>query len=257
MNILQCDIIKKGLIGLIWLAFFAAQPLFAAPQKGAGKALATAAEKGDAASPDKPSSAVAAAEEKESQNQNKENKPETEGGLLASDYSENDFAPKTSGSSYVWDIFKLLLVLGLMVGGFYCFFRYISKKTGITARGGDIMRTIATVPVGQNKYIQVVDLAGKLLVIGVADGGINLLTEITNKDDIDRIRLMGSPDDKSSGDGSSSFQDFLKERIGRGIGKAAGKVYERRSSAVKTYEYAGDSDDIEYIKNQNGRLKKL
>ncbi|MCL2026648.1 MAG: flagellar biosynthetic protein FliO, partial [Leptospirales bacterium] len=198
--------------------------------------------------------AVVAAENKE--NKENENKPETEG-LAAADYTESDFAPKTSGSSYAWDIFKLLIILGLMVGGFYYFFRYISKKTGINARGGDIMRTIAVLPIGQNKHIQVVELAGKLLVLGVADGGINLITEITNKDDIDRIRLMSSFDDKPPG-GSSTFQDFLKERIGRGIGKVTGKIYERRPTGARTYEYIDESgNDIEYIKNQNGRLKKL
>ncbi|MCL2025964.1 MAG: flagellar biosynthetic protein FliO [Leptospirales bacterium] len=240
MNTLQCDIIKKGTVGLLlFFVFCAVQPLFTALPKETHKVFIAAA---------------IADENKE--NKENENKPETEG-LAAADYTESDFMPRTSGSSYVWDIFKLLIILGLMVGGFYYFFRYISKKTGINARGGDIMRTVAVLPIGQNKHIQVVDLAGKLLVIGVADNGINLITEITDKDNIDRIRFMDSYDDKASG-GSSTFQDFLKKRIGRGIGKVAGKIYERRPSGTRTYEYIDDSgNDIEYIKNQHGRLKKL
>jgi len=246
-NVNVINTIKRGVAALLVFAFCAAQPLFAAPQKEARKPSSAAEEKKDAKSVNISGEGL------------KENKPETEeGGLLSADYSESDFMPKTSDSSYAWDIFKLLLILGLMVGGFYYFFKYISKKTGINVRGTDIMRVIAIVPIGQNKYIQVVDLAGKLLVIGVADGGINLITEITNKDEIDRIRLTGSFDDKNSGGGPSTFQDFLKERIGRGIGKVTEKIHGRRSSVTKTYEYMDDSEsDIEYIKNQNGRLKKL
>jgi len=264
MNLLQCDIIKKGAVSLLLLAFFAVQPLFAAPQKEARKVSPATEEKTDIKATESSGENFLSAaivenkEDKEKENkesQNVESKSETEE-LPAANYSENDFMPKTSGASYAWDIFKLLLILALMVGGFYYFFRYISKKTGINVRGGEIMRTIAVVPVGQNKYIQVVDLAGKLLVIGVADSGINLITEITDKDDIDRIRLMGSFDGNSGR--PSNFQDFLKERIGRGIGKVVGKIYERRPPVTKTYEYIDDSgEDIEYIKNQNGRLKKL
>ncbi|MCL1910766.1 MAG: flagellar biosynthetic protein FliO [Leptospirales bacterium] len=242
------------------LVFCAVQPLFAAP-KEARKTSPSAEKKINAKTADTAGEGfliAAAAENKENKENQNQEKPETEADVLpAANYLEDDFMPQTSESSYAWDIFKLLLVLGLMVGSFYFFFRYISKKTGINARGGDIMRTIAIVPVGQNKYIQVIDLAGKLLVIGVADNGINLITEITNKDDIDRIRLMGSFDDKTAGAAPATFQDFLKERIGRGIGKVTEKIHERRSPGVRTYEYTDDSVDFEYIKNQNGRLKKL
>ncbi|MDR3236987.1 MAG: flagellar biosynthetic protein FliO [Spirochaetia bacterium] len=175
--------------------------------------------------------------------------------LPAAEYTEDDFRPKTTGDSYAWDIIKLIIILGLMVGGFYYFFKFVTKKTGINVRGADVIQTLAVSPVGANKYIQVVDIAGKVLVIGIADGGINLITEITNKDDIDRVRLAASSAAPLSAGG---FQDYLKERIGSGIGKVVEKINKRKpDSTPYNSAYTDESLDLDYLKKQNGRLKNL
>lgn len=108
------------------------------------------------------------------------------------EFSDNDFKPKAVEDSYAWDIFKTILILAILVGAFYYFFRFVTKRAGIQVMGEDVLKTLAISPVGQNKHIQVVDLAGKILILGVTDGSINLITEISDRDEMDRIRLLGS-----------------------------------------------------------------
>ena len=72
-------------------------------------------------------------------------------------------------------------MIGLLVGGFYYFFRFVTRKVGIQMLGRDVVQVLSVVPIGQNKYLQVVDLAGRVLVLGVTDSNINFITEITGE----------------------------------------------------------------------------
>lgn len=172
-------------------------------------------------------------------------------GLPAANYTEDDFMPQVSDGSYAWDIIKMIIILGIMVGGFYYFFKFVSKKTGINVHGEDMIQILASSAVGQNKYIQIIDVAGSILVLGITDGNINLITEITNREQIEHIRILGA-DNKPAMEGN--FQDLLKERIA-GVVK---KISERKNSGEqrKTFEDF-ERHNFEYLQQQKGRLKDL
>lgn len=173
-------------------------------------------------------------------------------GFTSKEYSENDFRPKVKEESYGWMIFKTLLILGVMVGGFYYFFRFVTKKTGIQVMGEEVFQILSIVPIGQNKYLQVVDLAGKLLVLGVTDNMINVISEITDKAEIDRIRLLSS---KSKTVEKESFQSIVMKHVGGFIDKVNEKRSVKKSESVKQHM---ESDvDLSYLKNQKSRLKKI
>ena len=178
---------------------------------------------------------------------------EEETGFPAANYEESDFRPGATEGSYAWDIIKLLIILGLMVGGFYYFFKFVTKKTSLNADGDEIINTLAVVPAGQNKNIQVIDVAGKLLILGVADGGINLITEITNKDEIERIRLMASRSRPAAG----SFSDFLKSKINTHVGKAVEKLGRKRSGGSAFTDSGEWKSGDNYLEKQNNRLRDL
>ena len=173
-------------------------------------------------------------------------------GITDKEYTEDDFKPKAEEESYAWMIIKTILILGILVGAFYYFFQFVTKKAGINIQGEDVVRILSVVPVGQNKYIQVVDLAGKILVLGIADSGINLITEITSKEEMDRIRLLGS---RSKPVPEGGFQEYIKTQIGRVIEKINDK-YEHNTTTDTML--GGDSGvDLDYLKRQKKRLKHL
>ena len=109
---------------------------------------------------------------------------------------------------------KMIFVLGIFGGGFYYFYRFVTKKAGIGLFGGEAIKVLSVVPLGQNKFLQVVDLAGKVLVIGVSDNAISLISEITEKDQIDRIRILSNRTPPPTGS-VGGFQDYVMKEIGR------------------------------------------
>ena len=64
---------------------------------------------------------------------------------------------------------------------------FIQKKTGLGAN--NFGKVIGIVPLDNKRLIYIVDVMGKMLVLGVTESNINFLTEITDKDTIDAYRL--------------------------------------------------------------------
>ncbi len=165
--------------------------------------------------------------------------------------------PTAEEESYAWLIFKTLFILGLLVGGFYYFFRFVTKKAGVHVLGRDVVHVLSVVPLAQNKFLQVVDLAGRIIVLGVSDNNINIITEITDRDEIDRIRLLSS---KSSPVSENNFQDFLVKQLGS-IGQL-GRFFRRSAGGGRDGDtgYGGhdhDVDRLDYLRRQRERLKNL
>ncbi len=146
--------------------------------------------------------------------------------------------------SYGWLIFKTLIIIGLLVGGFYYFFRFVTKKTGIQLLGKDVAHVLSVVPLGPNRFLQVIDLAGKVLVLGVTDTNITFITEITDKDQIDRIRVMSA---RMPAAEMPTFGDFVAKQIGRLLEKREAKKEHREP----------EEDRLEYLARQRERLKKI
>ncbi len=177
-------------------------------------------------------------------------KKDTGTGLMSKEYTEKDFRPQEEGDSYLSLVFKTFLVVGLLIVGFLFFYRFVTKKIGFPAVGGDVSTVLAIVPIGQNKYLQVIDLAGKVLVIGIADNSINLITEITDDEEKDRIRLMSSR-------APAERKDF-SEWVGRHLGNLMNKVQSRDKSEPGVTGFSeGEQVDLSYLERQKNRLRGL
>ena len=143
--------------------------------------------------------------------------------------------------------------MGFLGGGFYLFFRFVTKKAGMNFTGGDVVNVLAVVPIGQNKFLQVIDVAGRVMVIGVADNTINLITEITDRDDVDRIRLLSS---KSTPVRPGGFQEFITAQIGR-LFKPKGAVPVEPDAVHHAHQNENDIDRLEYLRRQRERLRRM
>jgi flagellar biogenesis protein FliO len=183
----------------------------------------------------------------------KEPAKEETAGVPTKDFKDEDFKPQVEEESSVWMFIKMLLILGMFAGGFYYFYRFVTKKAGVGIFGGEAIKVLSIAPLGQNKYLQVVDLAGKVLVIGVSDNAISLISEITEKDQIDRIRILSARTPPTA-PGPGGFQDQIMKEIGKFIGRVRSlKRHDRGSKAV----VVDDPADIEYLRRQRNRLKDL
>ncbi|EMO63828.1 flagellar biosynthetic protein FliO [Leptospira borgpetersenii serovar Pomona str. 200901868] len=84
-------------------------------------------------------------------------------------------------------MFRVVFILGLLCVALYYILKYVSRnREGRLPVRGE-MSLLSSMMLGPNKQLQIVDVSGKLLVLGVADNGINLITEITDTEVKHRI----------------------------------------------------------------------
>jgi flagellar protein FliO/FliZ len=181
-------------------------------------------------------------EERDAKDKDAKDKDATEGDLYS--YEK----PVIEEESYVWLIIKTIIVLGSLIGGFYYFFRFVTKKAGIQVLGRDVVQVLSIVPLGQNKFLQVVDLAGRVLVLGISDSGIHLITEVKEKEEIDRIRLLSS---KSSPVQPGGFQEYVSKQIGRLL---KGRNIEQEPGSFSRERKV---DRMDFLKMQRDRLRGI
>lgn len=98
--------------------------------------------------------------------------------------------PKPAGTSWLSTIaylFTLLVTFAVVIGLAYFTSRFLGNRVGRLTASSD-NRVIVTLPLGPNRSVQVVEIGGKMLVLGVTDHNITLLQEITDSDQIEKLR---------------------------------------------------------------------
>ena len=160
----------------------------------------------------------------------------TSSGLLQSkDKKESN--PVGLVSSGLRMITTLSLVLGLIFLLFFGFKKYVLKNTAFG--GGNLVQVLSTSFLAPKKNIALVEVAGEILVLGVSDQNISLLTSIREPRRIDEIKsahgdngddIDGNPGGTRSAAGKTSFASsnaanmfskYLKQFSGSGSGKQA------------------------------------
>ena len=131
----------------------------------------------------------------------------------------------------------LSLVLGLIFLLFFGFKKYVLKNTAFG--GGKLVQVLSTNFLAPKKNIALVEVAGEVLVLGVSDQNISLLTSIREPERIEEIKnahgdngpgtdwKQGVPKSAAGKTSSASsnaaqmFSKYLKQFSGSGSGKQA------------------------------------
>jgi flagellar protein FliO/FliZ len=96
------------------------------------------------------------------------------------------------GSSSVLSIFRILLVLVLVAAAIYGLV-YLFKRA---ARRGEIddpfLKVLASANLGSNRYAYVLSLGSKAWLVGAGEGGVNLISEVEDKETLDALLLEDS-----------------------------------------------------------------
>ena len=175
-------------------------------------------------------------------------------------FDDRDFGPQVEEESVIWMIFKTIIVLALFIGGFYLFYKFVTQKAGLQVTGHEAIQVLSMIPVGPNRSLQLVEVAGRVYLIGVSEAGINMLTEINNKEEIDRIRLLSS---RSTPVKDLTFQDFITDQIGRVVERihdVKDKISEKRTHGggkTSVTEISDKEFDMSYLNKQKSRLRNI
>ena len=157
-------------------------------------------------------------------------------GLQSSEEKQNS-EPVSLLSSGLRMVTTLSLVLGLIFLLFFGFKKYVLKNSAFG--GGKLVQVLSTNFLAPKKNIALVEVAGEILVLGVSDQSISLLTSIREPDRIEEIKnahgdnshgadwKQGVPKNAAgraslaSSNAANMFSKYLKQFSGSGSSKQA------------------------------------
>ena len=114
-----------------------------------------------------------------------------------------------SAPDIVSSTFKMLAALGIVLGGLLIVFYFMKRffKRDIGGSKKQWIKVIASQYIGIKKSISLVEVPGSILVVGVSNDNISLLTKIEDKVVLDSLR-------EESSRISPSFSDHLQRLTG-------------------------------------------
>jgi flagellar protein FliO/FliZ len=150
----------------------------------------------------------------------------------AYEYTDPDFGENKI--SYPLLVLRTLAVLAALIIGIYLIFRMLLKNRNKTKSDSDIIKVLTSYPLAANKIIQIVEIAEKIMILGVTDSNINLIATVEDKEVVDRIKLLSSKEVKRG----TSFKDQLLKIIGGKAFSGEGQIsqfndYKKRISRIK------------------------
>ena len=153
--------------------------------------------------------------------------------------------PESRGGTTSYFSYFLGLALLVGVAGAIAYtLRYLAKRNAaaLPGGGGELLEVIAQTPIGKGKYLSLVEVGGKILVLGVGENSINLLSEINDKEEIDTLKIQAQAKGNRSG---LPFSDYLKN------------VFVRSGPQMGSRGRDDEGLASDYIRTQRKRLKDL
>ena len=148
----------------------------------------------------------------------------------------------------------LALVLGVIFLLFFGFKKFVLKNT-VFGGGEKLVNVLGTGFLGPKKNIVLVEVAGEVLVLGISQDHIALLTSITDPEKIEEIKTTGG----KGGSGLNWNQaNRQSEKMGTSIGKTAGQFssyMKQFTGSQKITKEKSVADVKSQIRQQMGRFK--
>jgi flagellar biosynthetic protein FliO len=123
------------------------------------------------------------------------------------EYTEPDFGENRL--SYPILVLRTIAVLAVIIIGIYLIFRFLLRRKNPRIADSEIIKVLANFPLAANKAIQVVEIAEKILVLGVTDSNINLITTLEDKETIDKLKLLSSKETETPGNFKEQFLKLI------------------------------------------------
>ncbi|WP_461256786.1 flagellar biosynthetic protein FliO [Treponema sp. R80B11-R83G3] len=136
--------------------------------------------------------------------------------------SEPAIPAQRSGSS-IWIVIRMILVLALAAAAIYGIVFFIKRTSKQTAANDPFLKILASSHLGFNRYVHIASVGSKVWLLGASEGGVNLISEIEDKEIIDAMLLE---DSKKSAQPQNRFPDFLS------MLRSLGTPFQTRSSGI-------------------------
>ena len=131
----------------------------------------------------------------------------------------------------------MLIILACVVGVIYLLFWILRRSSGKKIQENDLIRVLGSRSLAGNRALHLVEVGGCVYLVGASDGGVQLISEITDKESLDSVKLKAAEQPASTG-------RELSRRSSR-----------RFSAPARKPVSLGEG--IGFLRGQRDRLKKL
>jgi flagellar biogenesis protein FliO len=92
-----------------------------------------------------------------------------------------------------WDLVRMILVLGFVIGSIYVVFYFLKRSsTQRLAGGAGLLRIVDEHALAGGKSLHLIEVGRQVFLVGAADDSVGLISEITDDETLDTIRLAVS-----------------------------------------------------------------
>lgn len=133
---------------------------------------------------------------------------------------------------------RMVVVLALVVGAIYVFFRFLKRLSRPKAGDDASIRVLASTGLGAGKALHVVSLGAKAYLIGSSESSVSLISEIEDKEYIDGLALKAAEAPRGR---NAGFAELLGSMLGGRGRKTAGR----------------SPNNTDFLAEQRERLKKF
>jgi len=138
---------------------------------------------------------------------------------------------------------RFILMISIVVVIIYIISLLIKRAIKKSGKVGDASAVLSSQPLGGGRFIQVVFVSGKYLVLGVTGDNISLLSEVTDPKEIERLEIIANTKKVEEG------HDFID------ISSRFLKKFFIKEKKEHTFDYENDS--INFYEEQKKRINRL
>jgi len=138
------------------------------------------------------------------------------------------------------DFLRMFLVLAFVIALIYGVFFLMKKFSRKGSLDSDQIRILTSKSLESGRNLHVIEVGNQVFLIGSAEGGISLVSEINDKETRDQFRLLAS----QQAEGTKSFQNVFSH-------------FFPKEPAQTPTPTGSAKNSVDFIKKQRDRLKKL
>jgi len=118
-------------------------------------------------------------------------------------------AAQLSGPS-VWSVIRMILALALVAAAIYGIVLLFKKAGKQTPNEDTFLKILANTHLGSNRYAHIISAGSRAWLVGSCDGGVNLISEIEDKELIDAMLLEDANKIEQPAGRFTSFMSILR-----------------------------------------------
>ena len=157
--------------------------------------------------------------------------------LAITDNTSPQAAAAPDAAFGVWDLVRMLIILGLVVASIYGVFYVIRRGSKPKSPDSSLIRVLGSQGLSGNSWVHLISVQKQVFLIGGGDANLNLIAEITDQESIDELKLQAA---NAPTNHPVNFADLMGGFFGSGAKGTSAK-----------------SGSLDFMKRQRDRLKKF